>query len=180
MSASVLRTHFSVAPDQIGPVAQQPDGLLDRQRHAVGPLLEEGRESLGDVFPVEHRRHQLGGLGHVQRAKADPYVPGACRGSGGQPHQHGVRRHVLGTVGQHQAHPAGPAGGEEQQEVQGGSVGPVDVLQDQHADAHGVQQFGQCAEESVPSGARVRQRLGGRRQILPHSGNSGRSTPARG
>lgn len=150
---------------EIGPVVHQPHRLLDRQRQASGVPVQERREVGRDGFPREHRRHQSRGLLRTECGQVDPTLGGAGRLPRRQPQQQRVERQVLRPVRHQQAGVRHRPGGEEQQQLDGGVVSPVHVLDHEDRDGEPVQYFGQCPEEPVPGGPCVVQRFRRRRQV---------------
>ncbi|MQY15516.1 hypothetical protein SRB5_56980 [Streptomyces sp. RB5] len=162
--------------DQVGAVVHQPHRLLHGQGHALGAGVQEVRELFRHIAAGQHRRHERGRLAGVQRSRGQPDQMGVRGQPGGQPQQQGGRRHLVAPERQHEADRLGPAGHQEQQELQGRLVRPVHVLQREDGDVEPVEDLGERAEQPVPRGGGVLQRLGGGRQF---AGPLGEQRPQR-
>ena len=119
---------------QGGVGGQQPHGLPDEQRVAFGRLVDGGNHGLGGLRPGE-RLDEPADLASVQAPKAEQMALAYQL-----PHRvadpvPAVRRHV--AVGPDDQQPgAARVSGQELQQQQGGVVGRLQVLHDQHQRPH--------------------------------------------
>ncbi|MCZ0982179.1 hypothetical protein O1L60_33730 [Streptomyces diastatochromogenes] len=153
--------------------------LLGDQRQALAAPVEGGAEGGGGV-----RAEGFGGqfldLGLRQRAEPDHRASGAGRVAVGGAEHGGSRRQVLGPVGEDEAQPGRQVAGEQEEQVAGGLVRPVQVLDDQRRRAERGEERPYGLEQlETPAGEVGRPlRRGGSRSA--RSGRSGVRAPAVG
>lgn len=140
--------------------------LASKERVPLAASVHLGCPSLS-VPPARHRRHQVADILGVETAKLD--VVGACRElteDGG-----GSRAQLVMTMEADQQH-AGPGteAGEEVQQLEGGGVRPLQVVEDDHdgtvvaaADqppSHGIEEPQSCAPRILLGAGRLRTKRG--------------------
>ena len=109
-------------------VVQRPDELLDEERVAVGAGDDVGEVELAQRLGVQEA-HQAAYVGVGERLELQPANTGQAGPLADLPAQRVPAVEVVGAVGHDEGDPAGEGAGEEEAEdVAGGLVGPVGVL----------------------------------------------------
>ncbi|GAA3035728.1 hypothetical protein GCM10020229_53890 [Kitasatospora albolonga] len=128
--------------------------LLGDQRQALAALVEGGGQ-VGGGLPAEGGGGQFADRRLGERGEPDDGAAGAGRAPVGGAEDGGAGRQVLGPVGADQAEPLGQVAGEQQQELPGGLVDPVQVLDHQHGRADRGEERPYAVDELVPLGLGV-------------------------
>ena len=106
--------------------------LLDEEGVAFG-ALEDDVDQAGRRRLAQDAAKLLGHLASGERGELDPLDVGQPLDLGKEPAQGMLALHILGAIGRHQQDAVVAKGpGQEGQQVEGGAVGPMDVLDDQH------------------------------------------------